>query len=75
MDNKLLEKCIKEVLEAANEKGLDVMEMAQDLSRFHELITDDARMFAGYKIYSTVSRIYYSKLHELGILDDEEDDE
>ncbi len=74
MDNKLLEKCIEDVLRAANEKGLDVMSMARDLTMFHELITDDERMFAGYKIYSTVSRVYYSKLYELGILDEEDDE-
>lgn len=74
MDNRLLEKCITEVLEAANEKDLDIMQMAKDLLEFHKLIESNENIYAGYKIYSTVSKIYYNKLQELGILDDDEDD-
>ncbi len=75
MDNKLLEICIKEVLLDADKEGLDVMLMAKDLLKFHELIADDVRMYEGYKIYSKVSKIYYNKLLEIGIIDDEEEDE
>ncbi len=74
MDNKLLENCIRDILKEANESGKDVMRMAHDLTTFHELITEDRRMFAGYKIYSQVSRAYYGKLKEVGIIDKEDDD-
>jgi len=73
MDNRLLEDCIKTVLEAAHADGLDIMRMAKDLSDFHSLIQEDDGLFSGYKTYSLVSRMYYRRLNELGLLDDDED--
>ena len=75
MDNKLLENCIRLTLEAANEQGEDIMRMAHDLTAFHELIHDSDSMFNGYKIYATVSRLYYSRLRELGLIADDEDED
>ena len=72
MDNKLLEKCIKEVLQVGDTHGMDVMGMAQDFSDFHSLIREDEAVFRGYKVYTAVSKVYNNKLRDLGIIETED---
>lgn len=72
MDNKLLEICIKEILETEHAAGTDLSDAARALTDFYQLIEEDDNAFLGYKLYSKISTHYYDKLKELGLLDEED---
>jgi len=74
MDNKLMENCIRDVLQEELDRNKDVMKVAEQLSDFHLLIQGSRDMYEGYKLYSRVSHAYYSKLEELGIIEPEDGD-
>lgn len=75
MDNKLMENCIREVLQDESYKGNDVMLAAKQLSDFHELLDGSDHMFEGFKLYSRVNNRYYGKLEDLGIVGSKDDDD
>jgi len=67
-ENRLLRSCIKESLEKESNKGKDVMQLAEALTKFHSLIEEDTEYYEGFRMYSDVHRRYFDKLKKLGLL-------
>tara|TARA_X000001036_G_C20270326_1_gene640019 strand:+ start:137 stop:391 length:255 start_codon:yes stop_codon:yes gene_type:complete len=73
-ENRLLRSCIKESLEEESNKGKDVMQLAEALTKFHSLIEEDTEYYEGFRMYSDVHRRYFDKLKKLGLLPEAKED-
>ena len=49
-ENRLLKSCIQDSLAEENEKGNDVMQLAEALSKFHSLIEEDPEYYEGFRM-------------------------
>ena len=74
-ENKLLKSCIQDSLAEENEKGNDVMQLAEALSKFHSLIEEDPEYYEGFRMYSDVHKRYFNRLKELGLLSERNDED
>ncbi len=72
-ENRLLKTCIKESLAEENRKGNDVFQLADALTKFHDLIEEDTEYYEGFRMYSDVHKRYFNKLKELGLLPEIDD--
>ena len=66
--------CIKESLAEEQQKGNDVMQLAEALTKFHTLLEEDTEYYEGFRMYSDVHKRYFDKLKSLGLLSEIEDD-
>ena len=73
-ENRLLKSCIQDSLAEENEKGNDVMQLAEALSKFHSLIEEDPEYYEGFRMYSDVHKRYFNRLKELGLLSERNDE-
>jgi len=73
-ENRLLRTCIKESLAEEQQKGNDVMQLAEALTKFHTLLEEDTEYYEGFRMYSDVHKRYFDKLKSLGLLSEIEDD-
>jgi hypothetical protein len=67
-ENRLLKSCIRESLAEEDEKGHDIAQLAEALSKFHSLIEEDPEYYEGFRMYSDVHKRYFNRLKELGLL-------
>ena len=74
-ENRLLKSCIQDSLAEENEKGNDVMQLAEALSKFHSLIEEDPEYYEGFRMYSDVHKRYFNRLKELGLLSERNDED
>ncbi len=74
-ENRLLKSCIQDSLAEENEKGNDVMQLAEALSKFHSLIEEDPEYYEGFRMYSDVHKRYFNRLKELGLLSEKNDED
>ena len=64
-ENRLLKSCIRESLAEENEKGNDIAQLAEALSKFHSLIEEDPEYYEGFRMYSDVHKRYFNRLKEM----------
>lgn len=74
-ENRLLRTCIKDSLAEEDQKGNDVMQLAEALTKFHSLIEEDPEYYEGFRMYSDVHKRYFNKLRELGLLSEMNEDD
>lgn len=74
-ENRLLKSCIQDSLAEENEKGNDVIQLAEALSKFHSLIEEDPEYYEGFRMYSDVHKRYFNRLKELGLLSERNDED
>ena len=74
-ENRLLKSCIQDSLAEENEKGNDVMQLAEALSKFHSLIEEAPEYYEGFRMYSDVHKRYFNRLKELGLLSEKNDED
>ena len=74
-ENRLLRTCIKDSLAEEDQKGNDVIQLAEALTKFHSLIEEDPEYYEGFRMYSDVHKRYFNKLRELGLLSEMNEDD